>query len=129
MLKHATPVSFDQHCLHLTFKPCFSSESYSHEYDDLPTYIIYVTHTITIRTPYDGYTRHTPNMLEVRYSEIIRIRYSYVCNGLSPIAQVKTLKVVRISRFFFSEICIRFLKFTHPILYLVQIDTPEATRF
>jgi len=30
------PVSFDQHCLHITFYPYFSSEFYSGKYEKLP---------------------------------------------------------------------------------------------
>jgi len=55
-------------------------------------YRMYVTHTLTIRTAYTGYARHTLdihlihtlNTLKVRYSYVrgtLSIRYSYVCKG------------------------------------------------
>jgi len=36
-------------------------------YQRMQAYRLYVTHTLTIRTAYAGYARHTLNALEVRY--------------------------------------------------------------
>jgi len=36
------PVSFGQNCLHITFKPYLSSESYAYKYEKLPNIIVMV---------------------------------------------------------------------------------------
>jgi len=40
-------------------------------YQRMRTYRIYATHTLTIRTAYAGYARHTLNTLKVRYSYVM----------------------------------------------------------
>jgi len=65
---------------------------------------IHVTHTLTIRRAYAGYTRYTLYTLEVRYEYAI---HTFVKTCIREAG----LKVVRIRSF--SEICICFLKFAY----------------
>ena len=40
-------LSFDQNCLHLTFKPYWSSETYSRKYEKLPKIVIHASTNIS----------------------------------------------------------------------------------
>jgi len=44
----ARPVSFGQNCLHFTFKPTLSSETYSRKYENLPYVVIYAIMHVNI---------------------------------------------------------------------------------